>query len=400
MTSRALAALLVFAALFSPDVFGPRPAAGSVSRRSSLPPERAAPHIETGELSGARFTFALPTPWNRRVLLLAPGARAKDGPPAGDFWTGQFAYKTLLDEGWLIAKTNYRRPGIIIADAIADLDALRVHLAAKYGALDRVVLEGESLGGLIVALMAEREPVLDEAGHPCYSGAIAIDAALQLREAAAFVGLSLEPKFPLLFVANQSEFDGPRNYVTAEVARSAALRPALLRVARNGHVNVNQQERLTALRALNAWLDRGRAALPQPGTDESGRSAASAPFADITVVPAPQPSQVSPHPDGRGFDARVTEVSAMTGTLTLNAQAADFVAAGIGLMNWFRLTANGEDFRVLNGRDFSSAKRGAWVAIPNADGFYWLGRNYADTAATAKLSAGGTVSIRRFDEVK
>ena len=44
----------------------------------------------------------------------------------------------------------------------------------------------------------------------------------------------------------------------------AGLRPALFRVLRSGHVNVNQRERLVAIRALNAWLDHGRTALPPP----------------------------------------------------------------------------------------------------------------------------------------
>jgi hypothetical protein len=69
-------------------------------------------------------------------------------------------------------------------------------------------------------------------------------------------------------------------------------------------------------------------------------------------------------------------------------------------MHWFQLTAHGANFRVLNGRDSSSVKRGAWFAIPDAEGFFRLGRNYADAAAAANLTVGDTVSIRRFDDVK
>jgi hypothetical protein len=69
-------------------------------------------------------------------------------------------------------------------------------------------------------------------------------------------------------------------------------------------------------------------------------------------------------------------------------------------MTRFLVIAHGVQFRVLYGRDFTSVKRTEWVAFPNADGFFWLARNYADAAAAAKLNPGDSVSIRRYDEPK
>lgn len=346
--------------------------------------------LETGEIAGAKFAVARPAQWNRQLLLLAHGYRAEDRPLVADLFPEHLAYHTLLQEGWMIAKTSYRRNGIIVADAIADLDALRAHIAERYGEPQRVLLEGESMGGLIVTLMAEREPDRVLAGPARYAGAIAIGAALQTREPNSALGLSLQPKIPLIFLTNQSEFEGPLRYVIADMPRQPAMRPALFRVSRDGHVNVNQPERLVALRALVAWLEGGRDSLPKP--------VENTPFFDATVAPAPQPSRVTLHADGRGFDARVIEVSAVYGNAFLDAQPADFAAAGIGRMGWFQLTAHDQNFRVLHGRDFSSVRRGEWVVFPNADGFYWLARNYADAAATARLAVGDIVSVRRFDE--
>jgi len=356
--------------------------------RSAAPVSRAPGNafiLETGEIDGAKFTLARPTArWNRGVLLLAHGLRSTDRPLVADLFPEHLAYPTLLAEGWVVAKTSYRRNGLIIADAIADLDALRAHIAEKFGSPKRVLLEGESMGGLIVTLIAEREPLTP----PRYDGAIAIGAALNLREPNATVGLTLQPRIPLLFLANQSELEGPRHYVTADLPRHTGLAPALFRISRDGHVNVNQPERLVALRALNAWLDRGRHTLP--------RAAPDAPFFDVTIPPQPQPAQVVMHPDGRGFDARVIEISAVYGNLFINAQPADFAAAGIERMTWCQLTVGDAKFRVLHGRDFSSVKRGEWVAFANADGFYWLARNFADAAAAAQLKVGDTVTLRRF----
>jgi hypothetical protein len=173
------------------------------------------------------------------------------------------------------------------------------------------------------------------------------------------------------------------------VPRGPGVRPVLFRVSRDGHVNVNERERLVALRALVAWLDGGNTAVPPPPADGL--------FFDATVEPVPVPSRVEPHPDGRGFDARVIEVSAVYGNVFIDAQPADFTAAGIGGMRWFQLTAHGQTFRVLHGRDFGSVKRGEWVAFPNADGFYWIARNHADAAATGRLTVSDVVTIRRYD---
>ncbi len=344
----------------------------------------AAPTLVQGELHGAKFSVARPEKWNHQLLLLAHGLRAESSPIVADLFPDKFAYKTLLDEGWMIAKTSYRRNGPIVVDAIADLDALREHIAHTYGRPERVLLEGESMGGLIVALMAEREPE-----H--YAGAVALGAALGFRENNMAIGLSLQPKIPLLFVSNRNELGGPENYVIAKVPReSAELRPALFSIARDGHVNVNQRERLAALRALVAWLDSGRDALPRP--------AEGARFFDATVLAEPQPSLVTLHPDGRGFDAKVTEVSAIFGNLLLNAHPEDFAAAGIKPMAWFQLKVGDKVYRTRYGRDVKSVKRGEWVVYPNADGFSWLSRNYENAAATLDISNGATVTLRRYDQ--
>ena len=151
--------------------------------------------LERGEIEGALFTLARPMFWNNRVLLLAHGYRAEDRPLVADLSPEQLAYRTLLEEGWMVAKTSYRRNGVIIKDALADLDALRAHIEKTYGPPERVIIEGESMGGLIATLMAERDP-----GDPApYAGAVAIGASLELRENGGSLGLSLTPKIPLLF---------------------------------------------------------------------------------------------------------------------------------------------------------------------------------------------------------
>jgi pimeloyl-ACP methyl ester carboxylesterase len=383
--ARLVLALLAWGPLFIPSsAAAPTPKSGSAPARSV-----ASFTLETGEIDGAKFTLARPVHWNNRLLLLAHGYRAEDRPLVADLFPDHLAYRTLIDEGWIVAKTSYCRNGIIVADAIADLDALRAHVEKTFGSPDRVLLEGESMGGLIGTLIAERDP----ADPRLYDGVIAIGAALDVKENGATPGLGLQPRIPLLFLTNQSELGGPRAYVNAPTPRpTPGLRPLLFRVARDGHVNVNQRERLAALRALNIWLDHGRESLPRPRDPGS--------FFDATVAPQPAASTVTAHPDGRGLDARVIEVSAVYGNLFIDVQPADLAAAGLAPGLWFELTAHDQKFRVRYGNDFSSVKRGEWVIFPNADGYFWLARNYADAATTATLKLGDTVTLRRYDDTK
>ncbi|HEY0967515.1 MAG TPA: SAM hydroxide adenosyltransferase [Opitutaceae bacterium] len=341
--------------------------------------------VEQGEIDGAKYAIARPDrPWNGGLLLLGHGHRAETAPLVADLFPEQAAYKSMLDAGWIVASTSYRRNGIILGDAIADLDALRAYVEKKDGELKRVILEGESMGGMIATLIAERSG--DD-----YQGVIAIGSALNLREPGGISGLSLQPRIPLLFMSNQSELEGPRQYL-ANLRKEdrETVPPALFRVSRDGHVNVNQRERIEAFRALNAWIDRGRDALPAA----IGRGEVY----DVTQVPEPGPSQVVAAPDGRGFAATITEVSAIYGNLWINAQPADFAAAGIRPGAWFQVTAGDRTFRVHYGRDFGSVERGQWVVFPNADGFFWLARNYGNAAETAGLKVGDAVAIRRYDD--
>jgi hypothetical protein len=382
--------VLTAAAVVAADNRAVNPLKGSGATNAAASNGKAAPLLVEGEINGAKYAIALPAKWNHRLLLLAHGLRAETIPLVADLFVEHGAYKALLAEGWIVAKTSYRRNGIIIDDAIADLDALRSFIAEKYGQPDRVLLEGESMGGLIVTLMAERNRDSTPTGKALYTGAVAIGAALNVKEVNPIAGLTNQPRIPLIFLTNQSEMDGPEAYVSTPASTDGqSIHPVLFRVSRNGHVNVNQSERLIALRALNAWIDGGPGRLPKPAPTDI--------FYDATQPPTPGPSQVTLLAEAHSFTTRVNEVSGVYGNVQLNAQAADFEAAGIKMLNWFQLKVGDKTYRVRYGRDFTDVKRGEWVAFPNADGYTWLARNYANAATSADLKLGDTVTVRGFE---
>lgn len=362
------------------------PGAPRTGAKAPAPAMTPAVVVERGELEGARFAIARPAVWNRQILLLAHGFRPETAPLTADLFPDRAAYNRLLEEGWIVAKTSYRRNGVIIQDAIKDLDNLRAEVVRRHGRPERVLVEGDSMGGLIAVLLAERPPE----DTPLYHGVIAVGAALGMRlPADEQAGLSMQPRIPIVFLSNRSESEGPRRYAEVRLPpNTPSIRPVLLRVARDGHVNVNQAERLAALRALNLWLDSGPEALPKPDPQIGA--------IDVTRIPEPLPSRVFPDPNGGGFTAHITEVTEVYGNLLLDAQPADFAAAGIAPNAQFQVKIRDQAHRVLYGREFGSVKRGEWVIIPSADGFFWLGRNGLSAAATTGAEIGDLVQVKRY----
>ena len=336
--------------------------------------------IEVGQILGARFAIANPpVPWNKRLLLLAHGYRPPSAPLVADLNPERASIKAALDEGWIVATTSFRRNGLVIGEAIADLDALRAFIANAYGEPERVIVEGDSSGGLIATLIAERD-------KGPYDGAVAFDATLYIKESNSQVGLSLLPRIPLLFVSTARETKESKGYLTALVSRPPPIvQPALVLVSREGHTNFNQPERIFAFRAINAWIDGGRDQLPKP-LDQK-------PYFDATVAPDPGPSTALFRDDRKGFDTRVAEIDPVYGNLLLEAQAGDFVKGLIPPMTYFNVVSNGASTRVLYGRTYSDVKDGEWVAFPDADGRTVLSRNFADAAGTLGIKVGDPVAL-------
>jgi pimeloyl-ACP methyl ester carboxylesterase len=336
--------------------------------------------VDVGQISGANFAIANPpVQWNHRVLMLAHGYRPESAPLIADLHPERASLKAALDDGWIVATTSYRRNGLVVGDAIADLDALRAYIASAYGEPERVILEGESMGGLIVTIMAERE-------IGPYDGAIVFDATLYVKEASMQNGLSLLPRIPLLFLSTQRETAETKSYLTALVARPApVVQPVLFLIQREGHTNINQAEHLEAFRAINDWIDRGRGALPEPKDQ--------ARYFDATIPADPGASTAVALPGGRGFGTAVAEVDRVYGNVLLEAQAQDFAAAGIPPMTFCTVHAGNRDYRALYGRTYSDVKEKEWVAFPDADGRTVLSRVFGDAAGTAGLHIGDTVTF-------
>ena len=120
----------------------------------------------TGTLAGVKYEIEMPRTWNGTLLLFSHGYRpAQPAPPdfapvqtdAQDAPTAAVA-TALLAKGYALAGSAYASNGWGVADGVTAGEQLHAFFVQKVGKPDRTYVWGESLGGLVTELLAERHP--------------------------------------------------------------------------------------------------------------------------------------------------------------------------------------------------------------------------------------------------
>ncbi|HEY3417613.1 MAG TPA: SAM hydroxide adenosyltransferase [Armatimonadota bacterium] len=315
--------------------------------------------VEEGALGPSKIVIAVAKKWNKRVLILAHGLRSESEPLSANFNYADGCYRQLLKEGWMVAATSYRRNGYLHDEAIEDIDQLRQHILDTYGTPKRIYIQGASMGGAIVAKIAEIRK--DQ-----YDGVLAIGAALGVGS----IKYSFAPQMPLLFVSNQSELGDPKLYL--ERAANPLVKPVRWLVKRDGHCNLNDAEILTSLRALFAYRETGKI--------EADR--------DVTVVLTP--ASTARFSDG-GAVAAVTHAPFNIETAFV---AADLEKLGIARGNTFSVSFNDKTVKVFLGASYFDVPRGEWVAFITADGYLRVARNFDNAAAVLGCKEKDEIIVR------
>jgi hypothetical protein len=84
-------------------------------------------------LGQSKIRVIAPKIWSKKVLVFAHGLRPESMPLTADVSPDAIFEKSLLDSGWIVAATSYRRNGLIIKDAIYDIDSLRQYIVNRFG---------------------------------------------------------------------------------------------------------------------------------------------------------------------------------------------------------------------------------------------------------------------------
>jgi pimeloyl-ACP methyl ester carboxylesterase len=329
----------------------------------------AEPSVIYGIIGGAPYQIAVPPQPTGNILIHAHGYRPM-GPPRAELELENTAHGEMVANGWIVATSAFRRNGMIIRDAMEDLMLLRNHIEEVYGPLTLVILEGQSMGGAIVTHLAERHPDL-------FNGAIAIGAALQSEDQEDPIRLAQDPKIPVLFLTNRSEIAGPRAYV--EATKEAPVPPVLWKIERDGHVNVNQTERLLAIDALVSWTTTGNI--------DANR--------DITVEIEILDSTVQFNDSGA--IGRVIDITHNHGNVFIDFGPADFDRLDIANGNDFRLIVGGVAVTVRYGTTFSDVHTGDWIAFPTADGDTIVAINFGSAFEHLNLAIGDEVRVETIN---
>ncbi|SMR69766.1 Phospholipase/Carboxylesterase [Stenotrophomonas lactitubi] len=115
------------------------------------------PRSSSGELQGARWRLDVPADWNGELVMLAHGYEPVGSPqpspmPANDSTAG------LLAAGYAVAQSAYASQGWAVADAIDDMERLRVQTLSNLKDVRRTWILGFSMGGAVAIATLERLP--------------------------------------------------------------------------------------------------------------------------------------------------------------------------------------------------------------------------------------------------
>lgn len=377
--------------------------------------------VVNGRILGAKFSVCEPTKgikaWNGCLLLYAHGFRPEGYPMVVELDTDGSCYQRLLEDGWIIAATSYRRTGVILKDAMDDVINLRCWVARRYGQPHLVLLEGQSMGGAICTLLSEREPLL-------FDGVLGVGAALMTRkdrqsEEDKQQVLKQWPLIPILFLTNESELGPIQQYVAgvsqhinqpkrggAEEAekeeQEAPILPAIWTVSRPGHNWTNQEERHSAIMALVSWLTYGTFITVRTANKTCPTQC---PPSDVSFVyEADSKSKGSKQGPALFATGKVTEVS-HHGSFATNFTDQDLsTMAVIAPGTSFKVTVNDRTFKVIfDVYPFVKCQKGDMIAFTEPDqGFVVIAiHNVAGQESAA--DAAGRVKVGdgiRFDRAE
>ena len=336
---------------------------------------RAAWQVDEGRIGKARFRLLVPDQWSGNVLILAHGWR----PPKTRLIPGlepddPFVAR-LLAEGWLVAATSYRRNGLVIADGLTDLEDLADAIERKYGPCRRILVEGTSMGANIALLLAEQTPTADSqspAGS-VFDGVIAVGAAPDEPGEDGPLEWTFAPHLPVILLSNRSEIAPVCEY--ARQTPRGRHQPAVWVLERDGHVNLNADERLAAVAALTDWTAPG----PRPA------GTWGAPY-DATVDRTYRvPLSSSETADGRR--GRILAVDPVYGNLTTDLVAADLAALGIGVGDAVRVTCGEMTRKAHCGTTYADVDEGDLVVFLTAEGLVEVAVNGGSAARRLRTQA-------------
>ncbi|MEY4556733.1 MAG: hypothetical protein RL093_1852 [Pseudomonadota bacterium] len=105
--------------------------------------------------NGAWYVAAIPSNWNRRLIVHAHGGPRTGAPEATDPLEDLDRFSVMVRHGYAWIGSSYRRGGYGVRMAAEDTDTSRLLFWSLYGRPERTLLHGQSWGGNVAAKASE-----------------------------------------------------------------------------------------------------------------------------------------------------------------------------------------------------------------------------------------------------
>ncbi len=314
-------------------------------------------------LKGSKIVIVEPVDWNKKVLIYAHGYRVEDSPLHAEIPIDNHLNGKLALEGWLVASTSYRRNGMIIRDAMEDIEDLRMYLSEKYGTPAEIYLYGISMGGKVVTHFAEIEKSV-------YTGVFALGAALECQDARNPLQLKNQLSIPILFISNKNEIKGPKEYI--KKAKVLAKEPVLWTINRGGHCNISDPENEEAFYALLKYVKTSKIKKNKTILHNVKLEESEARFGGNTIF-----------------------VKA-TGNFNLKFRINedDLIRIGLKKGKYFEFGYLNKSYKVYWGDTYSDVPEKCWVGFIEANGGFKIARNNANAQKIINSPANEEVFIQ------
>jgi hypothetical protein len=123
------------------------------------------------DANGAWYVIAMPTDWNRALVVHAHGGPRTGEPEADDPLEDLDRFSVMVRHGYAWIGTTYRRGGYGVRMAAEDTDNARKVFQDQFGRPERTILHGQSWGGNVAAKVSELY-ALDVDGRRNYDGVL------------------------------------------------------------------------------------------------------------------------------------------------------------------------------------------------------------------------------------
>ena len=320
-----------------------------------------------GEIKNSPYKVAVPENWtDGKVFFHVHGWRPADAPHEANLNPDDPFYQSLLNDGWLIARTASTQNGADHETYTQSIYELKRWVESNVGQVELTILEGESTAGTLVLQIAENNPYLAD-------GVVAMGAFVELNDPDSDSFLRAYPEIPAVLMSNLTELDGPVAY--AAKAENAPVKPVLRPLLRPGHVNVNHVERYDALADLQSRIESGHYSAITEGTREM-----------------PDRETGSDHENGSIIN-QITNIDWYFGNLELGFHPDELAGMGIEQGQWFVLEIDGQQRDVFYGESYGDVEQGQWVAFPHANDHILVARNHEHAANTVGVQIGDRIKI-------